>query len=59
MSTFTIIITAAAVACFGAFVLFCAFIDGRRQKLLEHGQHPVTTPTGQVHAAEEAETDGL
>lgn len=53
MTTFAIVITVLAVACFGAFVLLGAWIDGRRQKVLEHGQHPVTTANGQVRAEED------
>ena len=54
MTTFAIVITVLAIACFGAFVLLGAVIDGRRQKVLEHGQHPVTTASGQVEAEEDA-----
>ena len=57
MHPFAIVITVVAIACFGAFVLFGAWIDGRRQRVLEQGRHPVTTPTGQVRAEEE--TRGL
>lgn len=52
MTTFAIVITVLAVACFGAFVLLGAWIDGRRQKVLEHGGHPVTNPDGQVTSEE-------
>lgn len=57
MRPFAIVITAIAIACFGALVLLGAYIDGRRQKVLEHGQHPVTTANGQVRAEED--THGL
>lgn len=52
MTTFAIILTVVAIACFGAFVLLGAWIDGRRQKVVQHGEHPVTTPTGQVTSEE-------
>ena len=52
MTTLAIVVTVLAVACFGAFVLLGAWIDGRRQGVLEHGQHPVTTPDGQVTSEE-------
>ena len=55
MTTFAIVITVLAVACFGAFVLLGAQaikLDGRRQKVLNHGQHPVTTPAGHVTSEE-------
>ncbi len=52
MTTFGIVITILSVAFFTALVLVGAWIDGRRQKLLEAGKHPVTTPSGDVVAAE-------
>ena len=52
MTNLGIIITVVSVAFFTALVLFGAWIDGRRQKLLEAGKHPVTTPSGVVVAAE-------
>ena len=52
MTTFAIVITVLAIACFGAFILLGAWMDGRRQKVLNHGQHPVTTPGGQVTSEE-------
>ena len=52
MTTFAIVITIVASACFGAFVLLGAWIDGRRQTVLEQGQHPVTTHTGDVTSEE-------
>ncbi len=53
MTTFGIAITVIAVALFGAFVLLGAWIDGRRQKVLEAGKHPITTDQGTVVAEEE------
>ncbi len=52
MTIFAIILTVFAIALFGAFVLLGAWIDGRRQALRSRGLHPVTTPVGQVIAAE-------
>ena len=52
MTTFAVAITVLAVACFGAFILLGAWIDGRRQKVLNRGEHPVTTPVGQVTSEE-------
>ena len=54
MTTFGIAITVIAVALFGAFVLLGAWIDGRRQKVLEAGKHPITTDQGTVVAEEES-----
>ena len=48
-----------ALVCFGAFVLYGAWIDGRRQKLRDEGLHPTTGSRGKVHATEaEGENDG-
>lgn len=48
-----------AVVCFGAFVLYGAWIDGRREKLREQGFHPTTGRTGSVHTTEEeSRSDG-
>lgn len=44
-----------ALVCFGAFILYGAWIDGRREKLREEGLHPTMDRTGVVHARE-AET---
>lgn len=52
MTAFAIVITVLAIACFGAFVLLGAWIDGRRQRVLNRGQHPVTTPAGHVTSEE-------
>lgn len=54
MSTTVVGIVLAAVAAlfFGAFVLYGAWIDGRRQKVREQGKHPVTAPDGTVEARE-------
>ena len=53
MTVFGIVITILAAMLFGAFILLGAWIDGRRQKILERGQHPVTTPEGNVEAQED------
>jgi hypothetical protein len=44
----SIALTLGAAVCFGAFVLYGAWIDGRRQKVREHGGHPVTDEHGDV-----------
>ena len=59
MTTFGIVITLLAAVLFGAFVLLGAWIDGRRQKILERGQHPVTTPDGNVVAQEAQHQQGI
>ncbi len=41
MTTFGIVLTIVSVAFFTALVLVGAWIDGRRQKLLEAGKHPL------------------
>ena len=55
MSTTVVGIVLAAVAAlfFGAFVLYGAWIDGRRQKVREQGKHPVTEADGSVRTREE------
>lgn len=55
MTTLGIAITVLAVLLFGAFILFGAWIDGQRQKLVEAGKHPVTTNEVQVAAEEDLE----
>ena len=55
MTSFGIVLTIVSVAFFTALVLVGAWIDGRRQKLLEAGKHPVTTSSGDVVAAESQE----
>ena len=42
-----------ALVCFGAVVLYGAWIDGRRQKVREKGLHPMTTGRGSVEARED------
>ena len=54
MTTVGIAITVLAVALFGAFILLGAWMDGRRQRVLEAGKHPVTTPEGNVVADEDS-----
>jgi hypothetical protein len=55
MSTMIVGIVLVVVAglFYAAFVLYGARIDGKRQKIREMGQHPVTEPTGVVHAREQ------
>ena len=55
MTNFGILITIISVAFFTALVLVGAWIDGRRQKLVEAGKHPVTTSSGDVIARESQE----
>ena len=55
MTNFGIVITIVSVAFFTALVLIGAWIDGRRQKLLDAGKHPVTTPSGDVVSRESQE----
>ena len=59
MTTFGMVLTIISVAFFTALILLGAWIDGRRQKLLEAGKHPVTTPSGDVVAAESQEHPSL
>ena len=47
-----------AMVCYGAFVLYGAWIDGRRQAVREKGLRPVTGADGQVHAQEERNGNG-
>ncbi len=56
MTIFGIASTVLAILLLGAFVLFGAGIDGRRQKLLEAGKQPVTTPSGTVEAQGKVDT---
>lgn len=55
MSALMIALTLGAVVCFGAFVLYGAWIDGKRQKVREKGLHPTTTEQGDVEAEEARE----
>jgi hypothetical protein len=48
-----IVLAALATVFYGAFVLYGAWIDGRRQALRDKGLHPVTTPESQVEARED------
>lgn len=53
MNALVIALTIGAAVCFGAFALYGAWIDGRRQKVREQGKHPVTEPDGTVEARED------
>jgi hypothetical protein len=55
LSTTAIAIVLAVVAglFYASFVLYGAWIDGKRQKIRNKGRHPVTESTGEVHAAED------
>ena len=55
MTHFGIVLTIVSVAFFTALVLLGAWIDGRRQKLVAAGKHPITTPSGDVISRESQE----
>lgn len=57
LTALTILLTGGAAFFYGAFVLYGAWIDGRRQDVRKQGHHPVTDATGQVHAREEEDND--
>lgn len=48
-----IVLVVVAGLFYAAFVLYGAWIDGKRQKIRKKGQHPVTESTGEVHAREQ------
>ncbi len=50
-------LTIGAVICFAAFVLYGAWIDGKRQKIRNKGLHPVTTEHADVEAKEQEDGD--
>ena len=54
MSYITLSIALAAMAAlfYAGFVLYGAWVDGRRQAVRKEGLHPTTEPSGQVHAQE-------
>ena len=54
----SILLTVGAGVFYGAFLLYGAWIDGRRQTVREAGLHPVTEPTGEVHAREQENQNG-
>ncbi len=54
----SILLTVGAGLFYGAFVLYGAWIDGRRQKLRDAGLHPVTDSRGEVHAREQEKQIG-
>ena len=54
----SIVLTVVAAAFYGSIVLYGAWIDGRRQAVRDKGLHPVTEPTGAVHAREQETHDG-
>lgn len=56
-TTVGVILAAVAAIFYGAFVLYGAWIDGRRQSIRDRGQHPVTEETGAVHAKEQERQD--
>ena len=54
----SIVLAIVAALFYGAFVLYGAWIDGRRQKVREEGLHPVTGALGEVHAQEQESNNG-
>jgi len=48
-----ILLIAGAAVCYGAFVLYGAWIDGKRQDVRKRGGHPVTEENGHVHDADD------
>ena len=48
MTALSIALAVGALVCFGAFQLYAAWIDGKRQNIREHGGHPTTKPDGDV-----------
>jgi hypothetical protein len=54
----SIVLTVGAILGYGAFVLYGAWIDGRRQSVRNKGKHPVTDANGEVHAREEENGNG-
>ena len=58
MNALMIGLTVGAVVCFGAFLLYGTWIDGRRQKVRDRGEHPVTESDGSVEAREDVEDAG-
>lgn len=58
MTVLSILLTVGAGVAYGAFVLYGAWIDGRRQNVRDAGLHPVTEATGDVHAREQEKQNG-
>ncbi len=58
ITTLSIILAVVGGLLYGAVVLYGAWIDGRRQALRNKGLHPVTEPTGEVHAGEGEQDNG-
>ena len=52
-----IVLAVVAILFYGLFVLYGAWIDGKRQRIREKGQHPVTDGTGGVHAIEREQAE--
>ena len=57
-TTLSIALAAMAALFYGAFVLYGAWVDGRRQAVRDKGLHPTTEPSGQVHAREKEKEHG-
>ena len=54
----SIALVVGGAACYVAFVLYGAKIDGDREEVRKKGKHPVTDSDGEVHAREEEIGDG-
>jgi len=57
MNALMIALTVGAVVCFGAFLLYGIWIDGKRQEMRDKHLHPVTTASGAVEAREDTHDD--
>ena len=58
MTALTLMLAVGAGILYGGFILYGAWIDGRRQDVRKKGLHPVTDATGEVHAREEEKHNG-
>ena len=57
MNALMIALTVGAVVCFGAFLLYGIWIDGKRQEMRDKHLDPVTTASGAVEAQEDRHDD--
>lgn len=55
MTAVVIALVLGAVVCFGAFVLYGAWIDGKRQDVRDKGGHPTTNEHGDVKDTDDDE----
>ena len=53
----SVVLVAVAALFYGGFVLYGAWIDGRRQAVREKGMHPTTEDPGEVHARQQEDQD--